>query len=52
MKGFLDLFREFWKNREQIRQIVNIVQMITKHVGNLLDDLRDDGLLNGSNLKK
>lgn len=46
------LFKEFWKNRNKIKEILQIVTIVISHVRNLIEDLADDGKLNGSNKNK
>lgn len=45
------LFTEFWKNRNKIKEILQILSIVISHVRNLIEDLADDGKLNGSNKK-
>lgn len=45
------LFKEFWKNRNKIKEILQILAIVIAHVRNLIEDLADDGKLNGSNKK-
>lgn len=45
------IFTEFWKNRNKIKEILQIVTIVISHVRNLIEDLADDGKLNGSNKK-
>ena len=46
--GFLG---DIWANFDNIKEILRIVGIVVKHLKNLLEDLADDGKLNGSNLE-
>lgn len=45
------ILKEIWGNRKQIKEWLAIIQIVIEHVRNLIEDLTDDGKLNGSNKK-
>lgn len=47
----LGLLTDIWKNIDNIKEIIRIISIVVKHLKNLLEDLADDGKLNGSNLE-
>lgn len=49
--GIFSLFSLIWQNREKIVEYLGHIQTVAKHLKNLIDDLKDDGKLNGSNVK-
>lgn len=48
-KGIFSVFSLLWENKERIMEVISIVQKVAKHAKNLIEDLQDDGKLNGSN---
>lgn len=55
MKNKLQSFgvlKDLWSNRTTIKEVLNLISIIVKHLKNLFEDLMDDGKLNGSNLEK
>ncbi len=53
VKGFnVGVIGDIWKNIDNIKEILRVVSIVVRHLKNLIDDLRDDGKLNGSNLSE
>jgi len=43
------ILKDIWSNFDNIKEILRIIGIVVKHLKNLLEDLADDGKLNGSN---
>ena len=48
-KGAWGFFSMIWENRDVIVEVINKIQIVAKHVKNAIEDLKDDGKINGSN---
>lgn len=51
-KFSIGMISDLWSNIDKIKEILRVASIVVKHLKNLIEDLTDDGKLNGSNLEK